>query len=105
MALFLRSPAREYMSVCLVLVTHNRLVYTRKTIDALLDDRAADFDVYLWDNSSKDETPDYLKSLKDPRIKEVILSKENVGQTVAMNRVWNKSKAELVAKLDNDCLP
>jgi len=92
------------MNVCIVLVTYNRLEYTRKCISRLLEDYTQEFDLYLWDNASRDETPGYLNSIKDPRIVEIILSKENVGQTGAMNYVWSKTKAELVGKVDNDCL-
>jgi len=92
------------MDVAIVVVTHNRFEYTKKTIARLLEDPNEEFDLYLWDNASSDETSEYLKSLKDPRIVKVILSKENVGQTGAMNYVWGKTKAELVGKLDNDCL-
>jgi glycosyltransferase involved in cell wall biosynthesis len=92
------------MNITIVVVTHNRLEYTKKTIERLLSDKE-DFDLYIWDNASTDKTPEYLKDgLSDPRIQEVILSKENVGQTGAMNYVWSKTKAELVGKLDNDCL-
>jgi glycosyltransferase involved in cell wall biosynthesis len=92
------------MNVCIVVVTHNRIEYTKKTITSLLKDKTEEFDLYLWDNASADDTPDYLKSLKDNRITEVILSKENVGQTGAMNYAWSKTKAELVGKVDNDCV-
>jgi len=93
------------MNVCIVLATHNRLEYTRKTISRLLEDPTEEFDLYLWDNASTDQTAEYLKEgLSDARIQEVILSKENVGLTGAMNYVWGKTKAELVGKLDNDCL-
>jgi glycosyltransferase involved in cell wall biosynthesis len=93
------------MNVCIVLVTHNRLDYTRKSIARLLQDQNEQFELYLWDNASTDGTPDYLKNhVKDPRIVEVVLSKENVGQTGAMNYAWSKTKTELVGKVDNDCL-
>ncbi len=93
------------MNIAIVVVTHNRLGYTKKTIARLLEDTTEEFDLYLWDNCSTDQTAEYLKhELKDPRINEVILSKENVGQTGAMNYVWGKTKAEIVGKLDNDCL-
>jgi len=92
------------MNITIVVPTHNRLEYTKKTLSRLLEDTTEEFDLYLWDNASEDETPEYLKSLKDPRIVEVILSKENAGQTGAMNYAWSKTKAELVGKLDNDCL-
>ncbi len=93
------------MSVAIVLVTHNRLEYTQKSLPRLLEDPNEEFDLYLWDNASTDGTGEYLKDgVQDPRIVEVVLSEENAGQTGAMNYVWSKTKAELVGKLDNDCL-
>jgi glycosyltransferase involved in cell wall biosynthesis len=93
------------MNAAIVLVTHNRLEYTKKTIARLLEDTTEEFDLYVWDNASTDETPEYIEdAVKDPRIVKVILSKENVGQTGAMNDAWNRTKAELVGKVDNDCL-
>ena len=93
------------MSVAIVIVTHNRLEYTKKSLPHLLSSKS-DFDLYIWDNASEDGTPEYLNGgLSDPRIKEIVLSKENLGQTGAMNYVWSKTKAQLVGKVDNDCLP
>ena len=92
------------MNTCLVLVTHNRLSYTKKCIEYIFKDQISDFDLYIWDNASTDETPEYLMSLSDSRLVKVHLSKENLGQTVAMNQIWQESKAELLSKLDNDCL-
>lgn len=93
------------MNIAIVFVTHNRIEYTRKAIKRLLADPSEEFDLYLWDNASTDKTPEYLKdTIKDPRIVEVVLSKENVGQTGAMNYAWCKTQAELIGKLDNDCL-
>ena len=92
------------MNVAIVLVTYNRLEYTKKSIPRLLEDPGEKFDLYLWDNASTDGTQEYLQNLKDPRIVETICSKDNQGQTAAMNYVWSKTKAELISKLDNDCL-
>jgi glycosyltransferase involved in cell wall biosynthesis len=92
------------MKVCLVLVTHNRLNYTKKCVEHILADDQSEFDLHVWDNASSDETPEFLKSLKDTRIKQVVLSKTNDGPLVAMNRVWSTTNAKFVAKLDNDCL-
>lgn len=92
------------MNIALIVPTYNRVEYTKRTLSRLLEDHTEEFDLYLWDNCSEDETPEYLSGLKDPRIVEVVISKENVGQTGAMNYAWSKSKAELVGKVDNDCL-
>jgi len=93
------------MNLAIALVTHNRFQHTKKTIACLLEDPTEEFDLYLWDNASGEETPEYLKDgWSDPRIVETILSKDNAGQTGAMNYVWGKTKAELVGKVDKDCL-
>ncbi len=93
------------MHVTIVIPTHNRLEYTQKTIPRLLEDPAEEFELYLWDNASTDQTAEYLKSLSDPRIADVHISKTNEGQVGAMNWAWSQTKSELVGKLDNDCLP
>ncbi len=93
------------MNVAIVIPTHNRIDYTQKVIPRLLEDPDERFDLYLWDNASTDETPEYLRSLKDSRIRDVHLSKTNEGQTGAMNWAWSQTDAEYVGKLDNDCLP
>jgi glycosyltransferase involved in cell wall biosynthesis len=93
------------MNVCIVLVTYNRLDYTRKTIARLLEDQREQFDLHIWDNASTDGTVDYLKNeVNDSRISDIIFSKENIGQTAAVNKIWSNSKSELLGKLDNDCL-
>jgi len=93
------------MNIAIVIPTHNRLSYTQKVIPCLLTDPTEEFELYLWDNASTDGTPEYLKSINDPRIKAVYLSNTNQGQVGAMNWAWSQTQAELVGKLDNDCLP
>jgi glycosyltransferase involved in cell wall biosynthesis len=93
------------MTIAIVVPTYNRIEYTKLTLERLLSDTTEDFDLYIWDNGSTDLTKQYLlDELRDPRIVEVITNEENVGQTGAMNYVWSKTKADLVGKLDNDCL-
>lgn len=93
------------MSIDLVLITYNRLDYTKKALESILADPSEKFNLYIFDNASKDGTHEYLKNeVKDPRIQDIILSKENIGQTAAVNKIWSKSKADLLGKLDNDCL-
>jgi glycosyltransferase involved in cell wall biosynthesis len=72
---------------------------------SILADPTEEFSLTIWDNASTDGTVDYLrKEVSDPRIADIVLSKENVGQTAAVNEVWGRSKADLLGKLDNDCL-
>lgn len=93
------------MTIDLVFVTYNRLEYTKLALASVLADPTEQFNLTIWDNASADGTVDYLKNeVNDPRIVEVISCEENAGQIVAANEVWGRSKADLVGKLDNDCL-
>ena len=92
------------MKIDLAFITYNRLEYTKLALQSVLADPQEEFSLTIWDNASSDDTPDYLKSIKDHRIKDIILSKNNVGQVEAVNRIWSASNADLLGKLDNDCL-
>jgi len=93
------------MSIHLTFITHNRLEYTKLSLASVLADPKEKFTLTIWDNASSDGTLEYLKNMvKDNRIDDIIFSKKNVGQTAAVNEIWEKSKADLLGKLDNDCL-
>lgn len=93
------------MTIDLVFVTYNRLHYTKLALASVLADLEEEFSLTIWDNASSDGTTEYLKKVvNDHRITNIIYSKNNIGQTAAINEVWSKSKADLLGKLDNDCL-
>jgi GT2 family glycosyltransferase len=91
-------------SIHLVIMTYNRLEYTKLALPRLLEDPGEEFRLTIWDNASSDGTQDFLRSLRDRRIDEIVFSPENKGQSYVTNRVWGGSSAELVGKVDNDCL-
>jgi glycosyltransferase involved in cell wall biosynthesis len=89
----------------LIFITYNRLDYTRLALASVLADPTEELSVTIWDNASTDGTVEYLKhEVNDPRIARIIFSKTNIGQTAAVNEVWCRSRADLLGKLDNDCL-
>ncbi len=93
------------MTIDLVFITYNRLDYTKLALASVLADPTEEFSLTIWDNASTDGTDEYLKNeISDRRITDIIFSKENIGQTAATNKVWSSSKADLLGKLDNDCL-
>ncbi len=93
------------MTIDLAFITHHRLEYTRLALASVLADPAEEFSLTIWDNASTDGTVEYLKNeVSDPRIADIVFSRENVGQTAAVNEIWGRSKADLLGKLDNDCM-
>ena len=93
------------MTIELAFITYQRLEYTKLALASVLADPTEEFSLTIWDNASTDGTVDYLRNeVSDPRITDIVFSKENVGQTAAVNTVWSRSKADLLGKLDNDCI-
>jgi len=93
------------MTIDLLFITYNRLKYTKLALASVLADPSEEFSLTIWDNASTDGTVEYLKNeVSDPRIKDIVFSRENVGQLAAVNEIWSQSKADLLGKLDNDCL-
>jgi len=91
--------------IAVIVITWNRLPYTRVSLPKLLSDRTEDFDLYIWDNGSQDGTVEYLHdAVDDPRIVERHFSPANVGQGPPIEWAWRKTRADLVGKVDNDCL-
>lgn len=89
----------------LAFITWNRLEYTRLSLGQLLADPDESFRLSIWDNASTDGTRDYLQDeVDDPRIHDIIFSDTNVGQVDAVNSIWSASDADLLGKVDNDCL-
>ena len=92
------------MKISLVFMTYNRLEYTKLALKALLADVSEEFSLTIWDNGSSDGTREFLKTVEDRRIANVVFSKDNCGQAYVTNKVWTESDADLVGKVDNDCM-
>lgn len=93
------------MDTHLVLITWNRLPLTKLTLESVLQNPDETFRLTIWDNASTDGTVEFLREyVTDPRIDQIVFSKENVGQIEAVNTIWSRTDADLLGKLDNDCI-
>jgi hypothetical protein len=80
----------------------NRLGLTSRNLEALLK-TDEDFDLYIVDNNSQDDTFEYLKNLSDPRIKKIVTFSQNYGAIYATNFVLSKRKKnQNFMNIDND---
>ena len=88
----------------IMMITWDRLEYTKQAIKALLENTIYPFKLWIWDNGSTDGTVEYLRDIYDERI-QVIFSHENVGLIPPMNEFFDWYKdAEYVSKVDNDTI-
>jgi len=87
----------------LLLITHNRLGYVRKSVPRLLES-PHDFRVYWWDNASTDGTVDFIESLDDPRLVVKRHASENVCQYEPTIWFLERSRSQVIGKVDDDVL-
>lgn len=88
-----------------LMVTHDRPVYTRLALGRLLETCDDSTRVWLWHNGDHAETLDVVKSyLGHPRIHEFHHSPENLRLRAPTNWLWSRARGEYLAKVDDDNL-
>jgi glycosyltransferase involved in cell wall biosynthesis len=98
------------MKLLIVLITYNRLAYTKKTLRALWDTIEVPYHLVIVDNNSTDGTREYISSLvKRHRADQVILNPDNYYPGKATNIGWAEGLREFpeathLMRLDNDML-
>jgi len=81
--------------VTIVTVYYNRERLVERTLDSLLGQTYADFEILAIDDDSKDGTFERLSSYTDPRV--VARTQENRGFTATMREAMSGVKSEYVA--------
>lgn len=94
------------MTLRVLMITHNRAAYTRRSLRALCDSMPEGGKVVVWDNASDVETRDVLKPFhNDPNIEEIVYHRVNEKLRAPTNWFWEKYRsADLLGKVDDDCV-
>lgn len=96
------------MKLLIVLITFNRLAYTKRTLRTLLDTIELPYYLVAVDNNSTDGTQEHLRSLiRRGRIDKLIINPENYYPGKAANIGWTEGlkdypQATHLMRLDND---
>ena len=91
-------------TIPILMITWNRLEYTKKAIKAIIENTDLPYKLFVWDNGSSGGTVDYLKTLKNKNI-QVYFSKTNTGLVPPQNYFFDNFKDyNYVAKVDNDTI-
>jgi glycosyltransferase involved in cell wall biosynthesis len=88
--------------VSVVIPTHNGERTIGQTIESVLNQTLANFELIVVDDGSTDSTLAMLSQIADPRLK--VLSHPNEGVATSRNRGLAHASAEYVAFLDHDDL-
>ncbi len=82
------------------LPVHNAMPYLPETVASILAQSYDDFEFLVVDDGSTDGSLEYLKSLKDRRLR--LISQENRGLTATLNRMLEESATPWLVRHDAD---
>jgi len=89
------------MRISIVMPTYNGMKYLQQAIGSVLSQDHRDWELFISDDCSRDGTPDYLSTLKDPRIK-VHFQNKNLGIFGNLNFLFSLVKNNITQILCQD---
>ena len=99
---YLQNQLYKDIPVDIIMPTFNRADSIGASIDSILNQTHANWDLYVWDDGSTDQTKQYFKQFdSNPKI-HYCRSEANKGVSFARNRCLDLSKSHIITYLDSD---
>jgi cellulose synthase/poly-beta-1,6-N-acetylglucosamine synthase-like glycosyltransferase len=91
--------------VDVLMITHKRPEYVKRSLPALLASADPYTRVWLWHNGDDEDTLAVVKQYWDhPAVHMIHHSKTNAGIRTPTNWAWLQSDGDFVSKVDDDCI-
>ena len=94
--------------ICAIVVTYNRKILLKQSLQALLDQTVTDFDILVVDNASTDNTREYIDDLLQEERIDYVNTGANLGGSGGFNhglKVACKRGYQYVWMMDDDTMP
>jgi glycosyltransferase involved in cell wall biosynthesis len=88
------------MMLTVTLPVYNAMPYLPAAVQSVLNQSYGDFEFLIIDDGSTDGSADYIRSLRDPRIKLVVRDNRGLGAT--LNELFDGSRGKYIARMDAD---
>jgi glycosyltransferase involved in cell wall biosynthesis len=88
-------------AVTVLMSVHNDLRFLPESVESILGQTFKAFEFFIIDDGSTDGSSDYLRGLKDPRVK-VFRNEQNLGLTRSLNRGLDMIGTDYIARMDAD---
>ena len=86
--------------VSVILPVYNGEAYLRESVDSILAQTYADFELIAIDDGSRDGTAALLGAVRDPRVR--VVHQENMGLALTLNKGIALARGEYIARQDAD---
>jgi glycosyltransferase involved in cell wall biosynthesis len=88
------------MTLTVTLPVYNAMPYLPAAVESILGQSYSEFEFLIIDDGSSDGSVDYLRSLRDPRIR--LSVRGNCGLGATLNELFDDSRTKYVARMDAD---
>jgi exopolysaccharide biosynthesis WecB/TagA/CpsF family protein len=78
----------------------NGMPYLRESLESILRQTYADFELLVINDGSQDDSLEYLRSVRDPRLR--VMSQQNQGLTATLNRMLSETRTPWLVRQDAD---
>jgi glycosyltransferase involved in cell wall biosynthesis len=86
--------------VTVAMPVHDGMPYLPKAVESILTQSFKDFECLIVNDGSSDKSGDYLRSIRDPRIR--VIEQSNQGSGPARNRMLAEACGTFFAMMDQD---
>ena len=87
--------------VSVIIPTYNRAELIQRALLSLQNQTNQDFEIFVVDDASTDNTEEVIKNFNDNRIKYIVLP-ENKGQCISRNIALKQANGDYIGFLDSD---
>ena len=87
--------------ISVIMAVYNGMPYVRQAVKSIIEQSYKNFEFIIVDDASTDETSNFLKSLKDKRIK-IINNSKNIGLAASLNEALKVASGQYIARMDAD---
>ena len=92
--------------ISIIILTHNKVKFTKLCIESILAHTLySNYEIIIVENASKDETPQYLSSLRSKHVNiKVLMNPENLGFAAGNNQGVKLAQGDYFVFLNNDVI-
>ena len=89
------------IAVTVLMAVYNEARFAPAAVQSILGQTFADFEFLIIDDGSTDSSADYLRNLRDPRVR-LLRNATNLGLTRSLNQGLDAARGRLIARMDAD---
>lgn len=87
--------------ISVIMSVHNGMPYLKTSVESIMKQSYKNFEFIIVNDASADSSWDYLKSIKDKRIK-LLKNIQNLGLATSLNKALRYAQGDFIARMDAD---